>query len=420
MQQRGVLTIVIGVLTGLVPAAATGAQEQVPRVTLEQAISLFAQHNLQLQIARGDAQEVIGLARQAAAYPNPAVSVTHEALSGGSFRYSETYFNLSQAFQWPWVSSARRTAASRIADALSARVAADSARLAFEVKRAFIEAAAAERALDALARATAVVSSAEGQAAARFSNGDLSNYELQRLRVQRARYDIDLAAATLALSASRRSLTSLILPDSTRALAPVGLPDGVPSPVTLADALSVARVRRPELAAAAHRTGAAHGTRSAARAERLPVPTLTAGYKEQSDGLSGAFLGLGLPIPLFDRKGGAVAAGEAAVSAAAAREVLVAREVEDDVRAAHDAYLAARANLSRAERVGDTGALLSVARVSYEEGDMTLVELFDAVDAFHAAHVITTRVIADAWVGWFDLERAVGAALDTRLPQEVR
>ncbi len=51
---------------------------------------------------------------------------------------------------------------------------------------------------------------------------------------------------------------------------------------------------------------------------------------------------------------------------------------------------------------------------------MTLVELLDAVDAFREAEVIATQAIADVWVGYYDLERAVGTPLDTLSAEEVR
>ncbi len=412
----------IAALTGLIPARLARAQETVGRVTLEEAMRLFAQHNLQLRIARADAQEAAGLARQSSAYPNPTVSVTHETLDGGAGDYSETYFNLSQEFEWPWLARARRTAALRLADAVGARVAADSVRLAFDVKRAFIEAAATERAREALEEATTLVRHAEGQASARVASGDLSEYELRRLRVELARYEIDLAAAALALRASRRNLASLIMPDSVRELAPVGLPEGEPRDIVLADVAYVAQVSRAELVGAASWTAAAEGTRSAARAMRLPVPTLTAAYKDQSDGLSGVFLGLGLRLPLFDGNGAAVAAGEAAVRSAEARQLLLARQVYNEVQLVHNAYVAARerVDLMRTDLVGDTDALLRIARVAYEEGEMTLVELFDAVDAFRTAHVMATEAIADLWVGYYDLERTVGAPLDSLSTEEVR
>ncbi len=220
--------MIVGALAGLMSAHPVQGQEPLDRVTLEQATSLFTRHNLQLRIARADAQEAMGLARQSAAYPNPTVSVTHETLGGGTADYDETYFNLSQPFEWPWLSSARRAQATRMAEALGARVAADSTRLVFEMKRAFIEAAAAELTRDALEEATALVRRAEGQAAVRATAGDLSEYELRRLRVERARYEVDLAAATLALRASRRTLASMIAPDSLSEIAPVSLPGAVP------------------------------------------------------------------------------------------------------------------------------------------------------------------------------------------------
>ncbi|MEN8144226.1 MAG: TolC family protein [Gemmatimonadota bacterium] len=421
MQGRAMVALAIGAGTCLIFAHPLWAQETVDRVTLEEALTLFAKNNLQLQIARADARTGVNLARQAAAYPNPAVSVTHETL-GGVPEYSETYLNLSQSVEWPWLSGARRREASRMRDALEARVAADSVRLVFEVKRAFLEAAAAERTRDALEEATALVRHAESQAMARAAGGDISEYELLRLQVERARHEVELAAIVLALGASRRTLTSLITPDSLRKLAPVRLPEEDPPHMALLDALAAATAHRPELLEAASLTAAAQGASSVARAERLPVPTLTAGYKDQSDGRTGAFLGVALSLPLFNRNGANVAASEAAVQSAQARHRLILREIQDDVRRAYDAYVAARerVNLLHTNLIADTDALLRIGRVAYEEGEMTLVELFDAVDAFRVAHVLATDTVADLWIGYYNLERAVGTPLHAWSTEEVR
>jgi cobalt-zinc-cadmium efflux system outer membrane protein len=122
------------------------------------------------------------------------------------------------------------------------------------------------------------------------------------------------------------------------------------------------------------------------------------------------FLGFALPLPLFDRRGAAASEAGAARAGAEAHLALVRRQAENDLRLAFDAYQAARerARLFADELLAEPEALLRVARVAYAEGEMTLVELLDAVDAFRTARVAAVNARRDLWVAYFDFERAGG------------
>ena len=112
-------TFAIAMATVLIalPVRSLHGQQASRRVTLEQALALFARNNVDLRVARADAAEAASLARQAAAYPNPELAATHEPLSGDGRTYSESYLNLSQRVQWPGTRSARQSAAERLATA---------------------------------------------------------------------------------------------------------------------------------------------------------------------------------------------------------------------------------------------------------------------------------------------------------------
>lgn len=403
--------ILVAALTGLSWPGPAAAQQSVRRVALDEALRLFAENNLELELARANAAEAAGLARQAAAYPNPTVTGTHERLSRDGASYSESYLNFSQRLEWPGARGARKESAEGSAQATRARLRADSARLAFEVKRAYVEAAAAEARFQTLRDVSAVFRTAESRGSVRFARGDLSGYDLRRLRIERARYENALAAAELETRAARRRLATLVLPEGEAVeIAPAEALEGEPPRLMLETALKTAPARRPEIAAAVAGVEAARAGGRLARRERLPDPTLIGGYKRQSDGFEGAYLGLSLPLPLFDRGDGEVAASDARVRAAEARLALTRRQIENDIRRAYDTYasLGHRAELVRGEILAQTGDLLEIAQVSYGEGAMALIELLDAADAFRDAELTTTDLLADYWVSYYDLERAVG------------
>lgn len=402
------------VLIGL-PVRSIQGQEAPRRVTLEEALALFARNNVDLHVARADAAEAAALARQAAAYPNPELAATHEPLSGDGRNYSESYLNVSQRLQWPGTRRARQSAADRIAAAATARLAADSARLVFEVKEAWIGAALAERSAALLARVTAVFREAERRAEERLREGDISAYDRRRIAVERLRYENYLADATLGAASARRTLALLVLPESDELeVGPADTLGVVPPPIDRDQLIADAMARRSEVAAAAAELEAAQAAGRGARSGRIPDLTATGGWKRQSDGLSGAFLGFSIPLPLWDRRAGDVEAADARVAAAAARLAQAERQVRNDVARA---LLAHEAAVARIAMLGDPQAqaadLLSIAQIAYEAGEMDLVQLLDAADALREAQTLEARLRAELWTSYFDLERAVGGFVGT-------
>lgn len=406
---RASVVISVGLL---LTAAPTVAQQQQPRaITLGEALELFTANNLELRLARAEAAEAAALARQAAAYPNPSVIASHEPLSDGNRSYAETYLNLSQRFEWPRTRSARQDAAARIAAAAAARLSADSARLAFEVKRAYTDAARAGRVEGVLTRVTEVFRAGERSAEARYAAGDISLYDRRRIAVERARYETRLAEAVLDAAAARRQLALLVAPTAAELqLAPADSFAGFPPVIEPEQALELALTRRGEVAAAEAAVGSARATASVARRERIPDLTATGGYKTQSDGFTGAFLGLSLPLPVWDRRAGAVDAADARVVAAESRLSLTRRQVENDVRRALDTYesLSLRAELLGATATDEAADLLDIARIAYAEGEMELIDLLDAAEALWEVRTAEARLRANLWTGYYDVERAVG------------
>ena len=400
------LVATLGFLTTTVTA-----QEPTRRVSLEEALRLFATNNLELRLARSRRAEAAGLARQANAFPNPTATVTHEPLSRAGQSYNETYLTLSQRFELPGERSARAEAANRVLGAAEARMRADSARLGFAVKQAFVEASMAEERLAISERVTGVFRLGAQRAAVREAEGDISRYELRRLVVERTRYENRLADALLAVSAARRFLALLILPESEAVEVAPRDPFGI-SPVepTLDRVLEGAISRRQEIVAARSELEAAQARVRLARAERIPDITATGGSKWQSDGFSGFFIGVSIPLFFFDRSAGAVEATEAQVRSAEERLALTSREMENDLRRTIETYrsLHGRTEFLGEDPLDEAPDLLQIAQVAYDAGEMDLVQLLDAAEALWDARIARARLKGDLWTAYYDLERAVG------------
>ena len=412
------------ILLGLALASAAPGlvAQEVRSVTLDEAMSLFAANNLELRIARQRAVQAEGIARQAGAFPNPTISVSHEPLRGDGSRYSESYFNLSQRVELPARREARSEAAERRRDVARALVRADSLRLAFEAKRVFLEAVLADEILAVTERVAGVFDEASESARQRYDAGDLSLYELRRMAVEQSHYQTLRTTASLDQGRTQRALALVVDPRGDRhRLAAEPPSPAEPPAITDADIDALGVSLRPELAAARAELEAASAAARLARAERFPDLTATGGYKRQSDDLRGAFLALSIPLPLFDRGGGAVTAADADLVTEEERLALTRRQLENDLRRTADAYrgFAARTGLVGPGTVPEAADLLDIALVSYEAGEMDLVELLDAAEALHRASTAEARLRIDLWIAYFDLERAMGGSgAATTIPAE--
>ena len=401
-------------LLGILLAPRASAQDVVQRVTLEKALEMFSQNNLELRIARAGVKEMSGLARQAVAYPNPSVSITHEPLFERGGTQSESYFNLSQRIEWPSLRQARAEARNRMAQTALHQVKVDSLRLAFDVARVYVEAVAAEARREILLSVIEIFREAERVVVARAGEGDVSGYEVRRLRVERARYENALALFDLSLHDVWRRLAVLILPEGEGVEMGPAAPLNIPiSQLQLEEAILAARLHRPEIAFTQELVEAARASIAEARASRLPSPTFTAGYKRQSDGFKGPLLGIALPVPVLNRNRGLIEARRAELHAAETRLILVERQIENDVIRAYETHasLAVRVELVRDSLLADVGGLLRTARVSYDEGEMLLVELLDAAEAYRDARIMTTDLSADFQTSHYDLLRATGGGV---------
>lgn len=383
-----------------------------PAVGPDRALELFHRHSLELRAARADYRAAAGRASQAAAYPNPAVSMLREDLTRGDEEYSESSFTLRQALEWPGRTAARSRASDRAAAEARSGFRSDSLRLLLEVRRAYLRAAEAEARAEVLEAVAAVFREAVEDGEVRREEGDISGYELRRLKLERARLEQRLAGTRIERDAARRDLAARILPGSdTVALSTRGLPDGRPPAVDREAALSAA-LRRPGVTAGRHAVRAAEAEASAARLRRVPELELTGGYKSQADDFDGAVLGVSLSLPVFDRQSGAVQAAEASRTAAASRLDLRRRQARNDVLRALERYRSVR---RRSRTVADellapAEDLLEIGRTAYAAGEMELVELLDGADAYLSSRLTALELRTELWIAYRELARAMGGA----------
>ena len=342
--------------------------------------------------AEAGVRQAQGLARQAAARPNPTASVEMENFSGtGPYRgtgVAETTFSVGLPIELGGKRGARVAAGRAGVDAARARLAQARADYAIELAAAYAEAEAAERRVT-LAQESLTLAEEDLRAARALVEAG-KEAELRSLQAQAgvtsARAALD-AARTARASAFARLTAMAGSPALFTALAENLLPR--PTPANLErtiDALSVPAV----VAAQAEREAAARRVR-VERTRAVPDVTVSAGVRRFSGDDSRAVVaGISAPLPLFDQNRGNVNAAQGELLAAEARLNAARLDAEAELRTALFQVEAAGTRVAAAVETEATAAeAYRLTRIAYESGKSPLVELTNARRALAEARTQT-------------------------------
>lgn len=399
---RRVLLPLVLLWLGLPLLRAADAPDQ--PLTLRQVLELLEARNPVLASGRAHLRATQANEITAALRPNPVVTSTNEDFN--IFNPSRFDFVRSQEFTQSIAQTIERgqkrrfrTESARWSTQLTASGLADTRRqLQFAVKNGFVVMLLAKTNLqlaeDNLRDYRETVRLNE----IRLKGGDISALELNRIRLEQARFESDALNARLALAQARVQLQSLL--GFTRFSEPFEIDGSLEAPElpqSLADLQALALVHRPDYLAAV--AGVSKAQTDVRLAEANGATDIVMGSEFKRNGPDNTIgFTVSLPLRIFDRNQGEKLRTrrelEASQSARQAAEVQVLGEVAQ----AYEAYrlslaraqLYSRDYLQRAREVRERTAF------SYRQGGATLLDYLDAV-----------RVYRDVELAW----RAANAQL---------
>ena len=401
----------------LLAAGPLGAQ-QAPGLTLQRARELARQTSPHITAAQSAVEAAAARERQARAFVNPDITYSREQTSGNGVSTSQNIASFDQRLEIGGQRGARVAAARLRQEAARARLAVAIRDLDYEVARAFIAVSTEARRAQLAKRGAEQFTEASRIMTQRFEQGDVSGYEVRRVRLEAARYAAVAAQASFTARDARlrfNQLTGLTSDTALAALQAVAQGIDVESPPD--SFVTVALAQNPELRAAELEVRAAESDATSIGREVVPSPTLSAGFKNEetttAERLSGFVAAVSLPLPLWDRRGGAVDAARAEARRLEAERATARRRVQrmlqttlEAVRAADRQQAALRAQLGP-----EAEAALQAAEVAFAEGEITLLEWLDAVRAYQEAEAAFADVLAESYTQRAALERLLAVPL---------
>ena len=331
---------------------------------------------------RAEAEAAQALVGQARLRPNPEISLEVENIAGsGAFSgLSATEYTLAvgQRLELGGKRGTRVEAARAQAQLADLRADLAGAELGFLVRERYVAAAAAasrvELALDVVER---------NEELARIAGllvevGREPPLRARRAEAALAEAQAELQAAEATSLAARTALASLWGDQGAPPLVPSRFPGIAPPGAVMATASGLQlRVARAESTAAAAEI-------DRERSLRIPDPVVSAGVRRFEESNDSAFLlGVSIPLPFLNRNQGNIAAAEARLRAANAREAVALADFEQAVTRARSQYLAAEA---RVETLSTTSLpqaeeALRLVRIGYRNGRFPLIEVLSAAEA---------------------------------------
>lgn len=386
------------------------AAAQQPTFSVADAVATARARHPLVRAAAGRVEATRGAARQQGAFPNPTLEWRSEHLDSplGVDRFLTAELPVDLSGRRLSLRSAGRAAVEgAVADSIAA-----IREIEYAAAAAYWNAALAEALLE-----TAIAQREALEGIAAFDSIRLSEGAVAEVAAIRTRLEADrarLAEATARAEAARAHAElarALGLPqDSVPGTEPLTVP--TPELPALEEAIRHALATRPDLRASAAMVESARLQRNAERWAMIPEFSVVGGWKETA-GFRTGVLGVSVPIPLFDRNGGARAraAGEFQMAEA------VHLEAEARARAEVAASLAAVESLLAAMPPdgADIAArgleVAAIAEAMYREGGASLLELLEAQRSAADARASALRWATELRLALLDLNRATGAPI---------
>ena len=392
------------------------------KLSLEEAIRLAIGQNPILAAAKNEIQAAEGDKIAAGKRLNPAFSLQFEDLPisthpGPFFNVQEITSRVDYEIERGGRRRLRTEAADQVLEVQKLAYQDQSRLMQLQVERVFYQTILAKSNLDASKSILDQVERTIALNRVRFQQGDISALDLNRIEVEKLKFQDDLFQAELALRNAKSSLLALLnAPDLSRDVDVIGIlpvdyqnPEpGLPPRTPLDELIRMAVKQRPDLAARLQGKRRADTETMLQRATRSPNVTVGGGYKRNLTENSVVF-GVTIPLKIFNRNEGEIIRADAEQMRALNMVAVLQKDVQLDVQKAHNAVEINRERvdyiktqqLKRAEEVSQ------VTLESYNLGGSTLIDYLDAQRTYRDTLRIFNQALFDERVSLYELSSSI-------------
>ena len=407
----------------LATISAAQPQPQLPplakrTITLDDAVAIFLRQNLELVAARYDVDTAEAEKLTARLRPNPQLSLGLSGaplnLSGPVFREQTYDYTISQTFELGGKRAKRIAVANTNAEVAHGQFEMVAWQLTNDLKRKFYT-VVLNQSLLSLARENQTSFAEIVKHTTELLNaGEISGLDLERLEVEKLKFDTDVANAERDYEVALRDLRFALGGDyRAMDIEVTGTIDYEPYQISLPDLRDKALAARPDLKAAKLSESAADANIRLQNAQRIPDLTFGPGIEQVPSGPSTYIFGVGITLPTSDRNQGERAKALIEKQKAQNQEQLVTNQILSDVDKALVAFeiQKRRVDLFRSGVLAKVNNIQKLTEYSMKAGESSTLELLDAIRTRRETVASFYQALFDYQSALLDLELATATPL---------
>jgi cobalt-zinc-cadmium efflux system outer membrane protein len=413
----------IGIKPDIVALPHALPQTQTPfanrSITISDAVSIFLNQNLQLVAARYDIDTVDAEKLTARLRPNPEVSAGFAdapLVFSGSLLKPQTFsYGISQTLELGGKRGKRIEEANANSELARAQFQMVLWQLTNDLKKKFYAVLLAESLLNLAKDNQKTFAETIRHTTEVFQLGEISGLDLQRLEIEKFKFDTEVANSEKDYELALRDLRFTLGGDyrSIDVVVAGTIDYYQPYEFSLAELRDKALAARPDLKAAQLSERASDASIRLQDAQRIPDLTVGVGIDQVPQGGNSYNVGFGIPIPVHGRNQGERAKALIQRMRAQNEQKLIANQVLSDVDKSLVAFeiQKRRVELYRAGILTKVEDIQRLTEFSLKAGESSTLELLDAIRTRRETLAGFYQTLFDYQVSLLDLELATATPL---------
>jgi len=386
-------------------------------LTLNDAVNLFLQQNLDIIAARFEIENADAEKLTAKLRPNPEFSASFDDLpldfSGPFFSEQEINYGISQTFELGGKRRKRINAANANAELARANFQVTMWQLTNDLKRKFYATILANDLLKLANDNQTTFNEVLKHTTEQFKQGEISGLDLRRLEVEKLKFDADVANSRRDYEVALRDFRLVLGGDyKSTDVTPIGSLDYKAYDFVLADLRDKSLASRPDLKAAQISEFAADSNIKLQDAQRIPDVNVGIGLKRVVVDNLYSF-GIGFSLPVFDRNQGERVKALVQKKKAQNDQKILSNVVLSDVEKALASFESqkTRVELYRTGVLTKVDEIQNLTDFSFKAGEGTVLDLLDAIRTRRETLASYYQALSDYENALLDLELATATPL---------
>lgn len=372
-------------------------------ISLDEAIRQALDKNIEIQKQYSLIKKTESRLNESSRIPNPIFNYSREDLKLNNVKNGEwiTSGSLPLNFLWDRWSNINSKEKSLEAQRLFLENLKRS--IIFQVQNAYIEFHFYEQLVLDLSNSLIKIDEIASTSKQRLLEGDISEYELQRILIEAIKLKSEVKEIELERNKLLNQLKLLIGYDSDRELQTISIQSLQSITQSSADLLKKALNYRKDLKAIEQLVESESAFLLYNKLKIIPNINLTAGYKKQLDNYSGSVFQLNFEIPLFKRNQLEIEQSEADVNILEQQKEYLIKQIATEVQASFAKFKQYESLITNKNDL-QLQNLFTSAVYSYEQGETSLVEFIDGLNAYKDGIILNKELEIKYYQSIFELE----------------